>query len=129
MSLVLPTYEATAAGWRLADYKPRVVLTSGPAVDGKAYAYGEQLANDELWLVDHMVTHCTSAGQTSLRIYDGQEGPGFLLDGSDTGNFDVGGSISGLQLAPGSQLLAVWSGATADSIGTLTLQARVLRPG
>jgi hypothetical protein len=129
VTLTLPTYDAPAAGWRLADYKPRVVLTSGAATGGKATAYGEQLPTDELWLIDHMVTSCTSADATVFRIYDGQEAEGFLLDGTDTGNFDVGGSLSGLQLAPGSQLLAVWSGATDGSVGTFRMQVRVMRQG
>jgi hypothetical protein len=126
--LVLPqSVGGTATGWALADYMPEVVLRSPKVAVGEttATAYGEQLPNDVLWLIDHAVTSCTSATATSLRMYSGAGG--LLIDGTDEGNFQVADWPNGLQVAPGRQLVAVWSSADVGSVGTLALQVRVLR--
>lgn len=125
MTLILPQPVPAAAGWQLADFRPRVVLTSPPAAGGKARAEGPQLGVDELWLIDHMVCSITAPGQ--LRLYDSQEGPGFLLDGTETGSFDVADWPTGLQLAPSGFLLAVWTGVPDGAVGTIAAQVRVMR--
>lgn len=123
---LLPSQIPTATGWVLADYRPEVTIRSQPAAGGQAIAYGEQLGSDYLWLIDHAVTSCTSSTDTALRMY--ADAPtGFLLDGTDAGNFQVADWPAGLQLASGRQLCAVWSGASAGAVGTLGLQVRVLR--
>jgi hypothetical protein len=124
--LQLPVSVGSAAGWQLSDYR-ELTIVSQPAAAGSATAYGPQLDVAELWLIDHAVCSCTSAAQTDLRLYGGQVSPGSLLDGSASGNFDVSDWPNGLQLQPTRQLVAVWTGADAGSVGTLTLQCRVLR--
>lgn len=127
MSLQLPQAVAVASGWQLSDYRPEVVIQSEPAPAGEAaVGYGPQLAGDELWLIDHAVSVCTSAHQTSLRMWAGSPG-GVLLDGSDAGNFVVADWPMGLQLAPGRQLCVEWAAADAGAVGRLFLQVRVLR--
>jgi len=116
----------TAVGWRLTDYVS-LAAQSGPATDGVAMARLPQLAPDELWLIDHAVVACTSSTPTSVRWYAGEATAAQLLDGSAAGNFDVGDWTAGLQIVPGSSLLVVWSGASLASVGTITVQARVLR--
>jgi hypothetical protein len=125
-ALQLPAPVGSASGWQLADYV-NMAYVSGPADStGVATATGRQLDQDELWLIDHMVCFCESGG-TTLRLYSGQVGPGFLLDGSDAGSFNVADWPNGLQLQPTRQLVAVWSGCTVGARGTITLQGRSLR--
>jgi hypothetical protein len=127
--LVLPQQiGGSATGWALVDYLPEVTLRSAKVAVGEtaAIAYGDQLAGDVLWLIDHAVSSCTSATATSLRMYSGSPG-GLLIDGTDDGNFQVADWPNGLQVAPGRQLCAVWSNADVGSVGTLALQVRVLR--
>lgn len=126
MSLILPESIGSATGWTLADYRT-LTLTTGPAAAGSARGAGPQLDLDELWLVDHMVAVCDSTTDTRLRVYETAEAPGFLLDGTGSGNFDVADWPNGLQVQPGRQLLAVWTGASNAAVGTLNLQLRVLR--
>ena len=115
----------SAIGWALVDYAS--VSADAPASGGTAVAQFAQLDPDELWLIDHAVVACDSSTPTSVRWYSGQATADHLLDGSDSGNFDVGDWPAGLQLVPGSSLLVVWSGASAGAVGTITVQARVLR--
>ncbi len=128
MTLQLPVPLASASGWQLSDFRPEVTLRSPPVKAGEAaaVAYGEQLGIDELWLIDHAVSECSSGNRTVLRLYAGTPG-GALLDGSDAGNFVVADWPNGLQLAPGRQLCAVWSGADVGAVGVLSLQVRVMR--
>lgn len=125
--IILPTATGgTATGWALVDFQI-VQRTTDPAAGGTATLTLPQLAFDELWLVDHAVVSCTSQTSTTVRWYADTVDPARLLDGSDTGNFDVADWPAGLQLAPGSCLVSVWSGADDGAVGVLTLQARVLR--
>lgn len=114
-------------GWVLSDFLRRTI-TSPPAPAGQsAVAQGEQLQADVMWLIDHLVSYSTSTKQTTLRLYSGQVGPGFLLDGTEAGNFNVADWPNGLQLEPASSLVAVWSGSTAGTVGTVVVQGRVMR--
>ncbi len=128
MTLQLPVPLATASGWQLSDFRPEVVLRSLPVKAGEtaAIAYGDQLDLSELWLIDHAVSTCTSSTKTVLRMYAGAPG-GVILDGTDSGNFQVADWPAGLQLAPGRQLCAVWSGASVGAVAELVLQVRVMR--
>jgi hypothetical protein len=125
-SLILPTQLPTTGGWQLADFLRRTITTPA-ATGGTATAAGEQLDPNELWLLDHMVTTCTSSTKTALRLYSGQVAPGYLLDGTDAGNFCVADWPTGLQVEPSASLVAVWTGAAAGAVGTLTIQGRILR--
>jgi len=127
-ALQLPTPLGSASGWQLADYLDLSLVSQPADASGTAIATGRQLDLSELWLIDHMVCSCpTSSPNTALRLYSGQIGAGFLLDGSDSGSFDVADWPNGLQLQPTRQLVAVWTGCTPGDRGSLTLQARALR--
>lgn len=127
MTLVLPEFVGgSATGWQLLDYVSRP-FRSQPATAGAAQIELAELDSDEMWLVDHAVVNCSSTTPTQLRWYDSVVDPAALLDGSNAGNFDVADWPAGLQLGPSTRLLVRWTGASDGAIGTLTLQARVLR--
>jgi hypothetical protein len=127
-ALQLPVPLATASGWRVADFR-KLTIRSQPATLGTALAVGPQIPSDELWLIDHSVTSCTSLAATTFRVYDGSPSVERLWDGSNRGNFDVGDWPAGLVLQSGEQLFAVWSGADDGAVGTVRIQARVMRQG
>lgn len=127
MSVVVPVpVGGTAAGWSLVDFRSYRASTPA-AAGGLASLQLPQLDPTELWIIDHAVVSCTSSTPTSVRWYADTATPAQLLDGSNAGNFDVADWPAGLQLAPGTGLLVVWSGASNGAIGSLALQARVLR--
>lgn len=125
---VLPQPQPSSAGWSFSGYlDPAPVLASAKAAGGAAVATGPQLEPGVQWLIDRAVASCTSSTPTSLRLYDSQSSPAFLLDGTDSGNMDVTEYPAGLWLGQTRQLVAVWAGASANSVGTLRLQVRVYR--
>lgn len=127
MAVILPqSIGGTASGWEVADYLT-VQRRSEPAVAGLATIELVQLADVEMWLVDHAVVACDSAGPTQLRWYEDRVSDLTLLDGTSKGNFDVADWPAGLQLRPTHALVAQWAGCSDGSRGILTLQARVLR--
>lgn len=119
----------SSQGWTFTGWKdPAVVLTSAPAgSDGKAVATGPQIPPGEQWLIDRAVCSCTSSTATQLRLYDSQQSPAFLVDSTPIGNADVTEYPAGLLLGQSSQLLAVWTSASAGAVGTLRTQIRVYR--
>jgi hypothetical protein len=123
---VLPTYAAPASSWAMVDFL-RVVLRTEPAAAGSASVDFGQLDDSELWLIDHAVVSSTSTSATVFRMYEAVKDPTRLLSGSDRGNFDEADYPAGLQLHPGTSLLAVWDGASTGSRGTLSIQGRIMR--
>jgi len=127
--LILPqSITGSAAGWSLADYVT-VAKQAVAAANGAAVIELPQLRDDERWLVDHAVIHCTSTTATELRWYEDTIDPLYLLDGSGAGNFDVGDWPAGLHIAPGRSLVMRWTNCTTKAVATVNLQARVLRRG
>lgn len=126
MAVQLPIPLPALTGWMLADYRT-ASARSTPAAGGTATAALPQVPGDELWLLDHAVIACDSTSATTLRLYADSILPDALLDGSSAGNFDVADWPAGLLVPSTRTLLAVWSGASAGAIGTLTAQLRVLR--
>jgi len=131
MGVILPrAVGGSATGWQLVDYQSGAAASfhTQAAAGGVCSVQLDQLDDTELWLIDHAVVYCTSSTPTSLRLYSDAIDPGRLLDGSSDGNFDVADwPGDGLQIAPSTSLLAVWSGASDGAVGTLNLQLRVLR--
>ena len=126
MPVELPQAVPSASGWQLADYR-RIQAASGPAAGGVAQLELGQLAGEEMWLVDHAVTACTSATPTQVRWYESTVADGALLDGTASGNFDVADWPAGLLVRPSSYVIIRWTGASDGAIGTVALQYRVLR--
>jgi hypothetical protein len=124
--VTLPVPVPVAKGWQLADLRP-VQRRSEPAADGLATIELQQLGPDEIWLVDHMVVVCDSTAPTVLRLYAGTVSPLALLDGSDSGNFDVAEWPTGLLVSQSTSLIAQWSGVDDGATAVLTLQARIMR--
>jgi len=126
VTLTLPVQLPTAGGWTLADYG-RTRMRTTPAAGGLATIDMGQLDGNEMWLVDHAVVYCDSSTSTALRWYESTVAPDALLDGSNSGNFDVGDWPVGLQVAPTQSLVAQWSGASDGAVGVVSIQYRVLR--
>lgn len=123
---ILPVASPTATSWQLRDYVS-LQQRSAAAVGGFAQLEFDQLDQTEMWLIDHAVVSCNSSTPTTVRWYAGSVVDLALLDGSSAGNFDVADWNAGLVIQPTSALVVRWSGASAGAIGTVTLQARVLR--
>jgi hypothetical protein len=127
--LILPVPQPTAAaGWQVYAYRT-VTAQTPAAAGGLAQLTLPQLDSGVQWLIDHAVVQCTSTSYTALRLFDSQISPLALIDGSNSGNFDVADWPNGLTLQSGRQLLAQWSSASDGSVGTLMLQLRELRQG
>jgi hypothetical protein len=126
MAINVPIQVAAASGWVLNDYLT-MQRRSAPAAGGLCTVTFDQLDPNERWLIDHAVITTTSSTATVLRLYEGTIDPLSLLDGSGSGGFDVADWPNGLAVAPTQALIAVWTGASTGSTGTVTLQARVLR--
>lgn len=127
MSVIVPVpVGGSAAGWSLVDYRT-VRGNTSPAAGGTAQLTLEQLAGNELWLIDHAVVSCTSSTATSVRWYESSVDPLSLLDGTSSGDFDVADWPVGLLIQPSQSLVVVWSGASDGAIGTLRAQVRILR--
>lgn len=125
--VVLPTVIPTTSQWIMTDFLDRQLSGDEPAAGGRAELTGPQVGFDDRWLIDHMVVHCPSSTQATLRLYDTQEHPLRLLDGVPDGRFAVADWPAGLQLRPGGTLLAVWTGASDGARGVITLQGRIMR--
>lgn len=118
----LPYGLPSAAGWRTLDEAVQVRLR-GAEAGGRIVVEAPQLDGDQRWLVTHSVASTTSTTATRLRYYESTETASQLLDGTDTGNFDVADwPAPGLLVPPGRSLLAVWSGASAGATASLYLQ-------
>lgn len=127
MTVLLPEALPASSGWALAEYRD-VVGQAVADADGVALVDTlDQLAVDEMWLIDHAVIACESATPCEVRLYSSVVSDRALLDGSTRGAFDVAEWPNGLRLAPVSQLMVQWTGATPDAQATITLQVRVLR--
>ncbi|HEY0119341.1 MAG TPA: hypothetical protein VGC04_11220 [Cellulomonas sp.] len=130
VGVILPqAVSGTAAGWTLTDFANPPQLVSAPAAGGTCRVALGALDLNERWSIDHAVVACSSPTPTTVRWYADVADAAHLLDGSNSGNFDVADWPSGLQIPPGTSLLVVWSGAAAGAIGTVTLQGRVYRRG
>jgi hypothetical protein len=126
MTITLPTQVSAAHGWTLTDYMT-MQARSAPAVGGQCSVTFAQLGSAERWQIDHAVVICDSTTPTTLRLYESVATPLSLLDGSGAGAFDVADWPGGLGVQPTQALLAVWTGASDGAVGTIALQARVLR--
>lgn len=126
MPIALPSALPSASGWQVVDWADPT-LSSDQAAGGVATITLDPLPPTDMWLLDHMVVSCTSSTATVLRLYANSVGPGYFRDGAENGNFSVGDWPTGLLVRPSSSLIAQWVGCSAGAVGTLTLQARVLR--
>lgn len=125
MTIPLPYGISTASQWQLLGWR-RLTVRTDAAAGGVATARFPTLATDEQWLIDRAVASCTSTLDTSLRLYDGSADVNRLLTGSDRGNFDEADYPGGLLLEANGQLLAIWTGASTDAVGTISVQLRLL---
>jgi hypothetical protein len=131
MTIPLPTPLGTVSTrWQVSDWIIRTGTSSAAGTDGKATLEFPALGSDEMWLIDHATIRCDSVTDTALRWYDSAVGAPNLVDGSDSGNFDVGDWPSGLLVRPSSVLIAQWTGCSTGAVGRVRLQARqLLRAG
>lgn len=122
--VILPQQLSAASAWQLVDVLYAVASTL-PAVGGVASVELPQVGGTEKWLVDHAVVSCTSSTPTQLRWYEGAAAPVALLDGSGSGNFDVGDWPQGMLVSPAQSLVARWTGASDGAVGTVRVQYRL----
>lgn len=123
--ILLPSaLPSPASQWQLVDFLDRD-WQSSPAAGGRAVLSVDQVPDEQLWIVDHMVCVCDSGAKTTMRLYLDNLAPRRIRDGSASGNFDVGDWPGGLVIPSRSTLLAEWTGATDGAVGVLALQARV----
>lgn len=128
MTIPLPYGLPASSQLQLVGFR-RITKRTGAAgaFGGVVTATFDQLGTDELWLIDRAVISCTSTSTTSLRLYDTTADPNRLLSGSDRGSYDEADYPGGLLLEAGNQLVAVWSGASAGAVGTISVQVREFR--
>lgn len=126
MTVPVPQPIPTTSQWQLVDWLD-ATYTSSPAAGGVALITLDQLPDYERWQLTHMVAGCTSAAQTSMRLYLDSVANGSLRDGTATGNFDVADWPMGLMIPPSRSLLARWTGCNDGDVATLTVQANILR--
>lgn len=126
MSVIVPVGIPAAAGWQLVDWLSNPWKTL-PAAGGLAEVDCGQLDPDEMWLIDHAVVQSTSTTPTAVRLYESYAVREQLLDGSNSGNFDVSDWPAGLVLRPSTSLVVQWSGVSAGATCQVRLQARVMR--
>jgi hypothetical protein len=126
VTIPLPYSVPTASQWQLVDWV-EPIFDSSAATGGLATITVDQLASDQMWLIDRAVVSCTSAAKTAARLYVNGVVARGLRSGSTVGNFDEAEYPSGLLVRPGSQLIARWTGCTDGAIATLALQARLFR--
>lgn len=126
MTTQLPTALVPASPWGVYDFR-RLTAKSGAASGGVAQAELLQVPQDELWLLERAVVHCTSTATTAARLYLDTVAPTAMLDGSRSGNFDVADNGAPIQVPGGSVLICQWTGADDGAIGTLRVQVTVLK--
>lgn len=124
--MFLPVSTASARDWQLVDFQQRA-LVSEPAAAGVCRVQHGPVPQDELWLVDRMVVSTDSTTATTASLYVDAIDPARMIDGSQSGNFDVADLAAAIQLAGGTILLCEWTRATAGARGTLRLQYQLLR--
>lgn len=132
MTVPLPIQLPVPSSWQLTDWRD-LILRTGPSAGGVATAQTDSVPDSEMWLIDRAVISCTTpAGVNApaqLRLYDTSTAPLALVDGSDSGAFDVAEYPTGLRISSTHVLIAVWTGATDGAVGTLRAQARIFRKG
>lgn len=126
MTVLLPQPLPTTGGWQLVDWLDASYV-SAPAAGGTATITLDPLPPDTRWQLTHMVAFSTSAAAPQMRLYLSNVTPTGLRDGTNTGAFDVADWPMGLMVPPSQSLVAVWTGCNDGDIGTLTLQANILR--
>jgi hypothetical protein len=115
-------------GWSVADWLDHSYTSDPAGTSGVAVASVPVLPDNERWQLTHAVISCTSSVGTQLRLYlDDSPVVGNLRDGSASGNFNVADWPMGLWIPPGRSLSARWTGCSVGAVGTLALQATVLR--
>jgi hypothetical protein len=123
---ILPVALPSVSAWQLRDFLSPSAR-SAPAAGGLATVEFAQVDPSELWLIDHAIVSCTSSTRTTVRLYAGAINAATLIDGSSSGNFDVGDWPAGLQVQSTIAVIAQWSGASDGAIATISLQLRSLR--
>jgi hypothetical protein len=123
----VPAAVPATSGWAVADWIDRPFNSPAAGADGLATLVLPPVPDTDRWQLTHAVVSCTSTTTTQLRLYlDGVSVAG-LRDGTSSGNFNVADWPLGLWVPPGRSLVAQWFGCSAGAVGTLALQATVLR--
>lgn len=127
MTVALPTSTPPASGWQLVDWVS-LKRRSAPAAGGIATIELQQLADNEMWLIDHLVTStgaATTDPRPPVRLYEGHADPMNAIDGT-VGQFCVADYPAGLLIRPSQWLTVQWSSLLTGGICYLTVQARRL---
>lgn len=125
MTIPLPQPIPSASGWQFSDWRP-IKATSGPASSaGVATITLDPVPDTEQWLLDRAIVQCTGVAGPLARVYEGNVNATSLLDGSNTGRFDVAEWPNGLLVRPSTSLVIQWTGCDVGAVATFRAQARV----
>lgn len=126
MTVPLPTSIASSSQWQVTDWLDRC-WTGVADSSGVALVTLPVLADNQRWLLTHMVCGATSTAQTQMRLYLDSVANQCLRDGSNSGNFDVADWSPGLMVPPSRSLIARWSGCNPSDTVFLSVQATILQ--
>lgn len=123
---MLPTAVALQAGTSLTvvDYLPLHADAVADAT-GQAVATWDPVELGYMWLVDGLSVRTTSTTDTRATVWAGPR----LMDGSDSGNFDISDRSAPILVAAGEALEVVWTGATPGATCTFDGQYQLIIKG
>jgi hypothetical protein len=85
------------------------------------------VGNGVLLLIDRIVVQTDSSTPTTCRFYLGEVADENLVEWTGSGDIDIADETQPLYVPGTSLLIAVWSGASANAVGTVRYQYRVAR--
>jgi len=127
MTFPLPTSIASVSQWTFTDWRDIKATSAGADPFGVATITLDPVPDGEQWLLDRAVIQCTGALNGHMRMYANSFTALELLDGTDTGRFDVAEWPSGLLVRTAAALVIQWTGCDAGAVGRFRAQARVFR--
>lgn len=117
--MTLPRAVALSQGTSLTvvDYLPLHADATADST-GTAVAAWDAVQLAYMWLVTGITVRSNSAADTRSYVWAGPR----LMDGSDSGNFDISDRSSPILVAAGEQFQVVWTGATPGAVCTIDAQ-------
>jgi len=79
----------------------------------------------ETWEVSRVAVQTSGAIKPAVRLYWYSEVTTSFIDGTRSGNADVGEYSPPLHVTPGQSILAVWTGGSVGAIGSITFDGSV----
>lgn len=96
--------------------------SSQPAAGGTMSVLFDPVPLDTSWQLERVVVSSTSSLPTRAYLFTDLADPRHLLDGTNSGNFDVADNTTPVTVGAGLALLVVWLGAADGAVGTVRVQ-------